>query len=552
MVCPKEIQSLYLQELDRRRPEDNFMQLIRRRGDLPSSSEFDLVDNKHAGEILEAWYQFHKRAYHEDYQDFYSKILYCQNIEKFSPDSDTFLELIADRGFLFLEFNESCSNSEYPLLSELVRANKTTAAQYSEEKCKHVLEQAFMPTKAHRRRYYQWRDNADELQEARTQRKSYIEQFTTPLEPFTVPIETVDGPLSKIDAQLDTLFQSYVEACSKYAYVIWYAKKSERERLHWQSAIRCVQLYLAAHPSPLPGYAALVFFVLFTQNAEGLLNASLSSYQFKPRLKNQPAIKSPASMQARVRERIRCNILLFDQLLELFIMAQPPQFDDGSDYDKTEREHHLEQYRCEAKYIFYLYSRYDRYWHYDLSGFWNNNQHPNIGFTYPENYKDGVDFFGNLLRYHINYCIPSQVQWLLPTLSRNREEPPTSVLATLLLAEGARQIPARNRLINRLQQILKTEEGTSMLETYACDFLDEDAVKFHLEDWCKRYQLRVPKEEALVYEPGEQNVAVQTAGRYILEYFLRDKLIQRARCVLLRAAKNHFESFCFHEFFCEP
>lgn len=556
-VCPKEIRTIYMREKGRLRSKDNFVQLVRRRDALPDASEFEIVKTDQTKEIMNAWYHFHENAHHRGYKEFYSKILYCQRVKKHRLSPNIFLELIADRSFLFLEFNESGSSPEYPLLSQIIHAYDGMASQYSKEKLDQVLNQAFIPTKNHLRRFNQWQENLEELQMARQQRKRQIKWFcrlsrqSTPFSPFAVQIVESDAAPKEIDVQLDILFQDYVKACTDYAYVQWYASKANCEKGYWKLAIQCVRRHLECHPSKFPGYPALVFFHLFTQNAEKLLDASIPVYQFKSCLKGQPVVTNPNTHQARTKERIRCNILLYDQLLELFVAQKFPISIDMPIIERRKREKLREQWRNEAKFIFYRYSRYDRYWHFDLHDFWNTSYEPQISFSYSENYKDGVDFFGNMLRFHINYCIPNQIRWLLPTLSLDRSERSESVLATLLLAEGTLQIPARDRLINRIQKILKSKEGSAMMKTYTRDFLDEDAVKFHLEKWCKQYQLRVPRQEALVYEPGSQHAAIQGAGQQVLEYFLRDQLVQKARHMLIEAAKDLFEGLCFDEFSCD-
>lgn len=557
VTCPNAIRAIYMREKERHLSENNFTQPIRRRNSPPDTSGFDTIDANQAEEPLRAWYRFHEDAHHKMYQDFYSKIIYCQSVMEHQLSPDTFLELIADRSFLFLEFNENSSNSEYPLLSQLVNAYESTASQYPKEKLDQVLNQAFVPTKNHLSSYYQWKENLEELQAAKQQRKEQIDWFDSLssrsdlFSPFKVKILESDEAPAEIDSNLDQLFRGYVKACEEYAYVTWHAPRENRDKRYWKQAILCTRKYLESHPSKLPGYSALVFFHLFTQNAEKLLDASLSVYCFKKNLKSSPATTNPNAHQARTHERIRCNILLFDQLLELFLAKDLPISSNMAQSKRKAREKERAQWRSNAKFLFYRYSRYDRYWHFDLHNFWEAGSKPQIDFSYPENYKDGVDFFGNMLRYHINYCIPAQIQWLLPTLSLNRYERPETVLATLLLAEGTLQIPARKRLINRIQNILKSKAGADMIDVYARDFLDEGTVKAHLENWCKVYQLRVPKQEALTYEPGTQYAAIQGAGRQILEYFLRDRMIQRSRQMLTGAAKDLFKDLTYNEFSCD-
>lgn len=227
--------------------------------------------------------------------------------------------------------------------------------------------------------------------------------------------------------------------------------------------------------------------------------------------------------------------MLFDHLLEFFM---PDNF-----AAKEQRE----RYRADAKYIFYLYSRYDRYWHYSLPERRGADGFPLISFVLPENDKDGVDHFGNLLRHHIHYCLPSHAQWLLPVLSHNKLEPPLAVLTTLLLAEGVQQIPARSRMTNRVQALLNSAEGKTILEKYERDFLDISRTKEHLEQWCKLLP-DVPWEAEFVYEPGAHDRDMRSCQKYILEYSLKERMIQLARERLNTIAAQFFDSLCLGEY----
>lgn len=237
-----------------------------------------------------------------------------------------------------------------------------------------------------------------------------------------------------------------MNALSKKAYEHFVIYDDGTKHKPWESAIYHVFRHLPSQRSSNPIYCSLAFFHLFTKKAKQLTAGTLKRYSFGAIEKRKTALEDPMYNQPRIDRRIRCNIMLFDYLLEFFM---PENL--NADAQET--------YRADAKYVFYCYSQYDRYWHYSISDRRDTNGFLQISFALSENYKDGVDYFGNLLRYHIHFCLPSHAQWLLPVLSHDKVEPPLAVLTTMLLAEGVQQIPARSRMTNRVQALLNSNEG---------------------------------------------------------------------------------------------
>lgn len=548
MDCPDKIRTLYSGKLGA-----GFLPLKPRRGEISEIRQqakleelLSPLDTVKAAELLASWYHFHERANHQEYRDFYSKIIYCRQLKRDSIDGDTFLELIADRSILFSEYNQAYTPKGYPSLHTLVEsyATQVESRSYPQDILDQVLNQAFVPSCAHYNDYKSWQRNLKQLIDARTQREQQITRLNFHFNSFKIAITPLKDStnLTPLERYLSDLFSSYLKAC-EVVYAKWYGE-IDWKKSPWKAAIHSVYAYLSANDSSSqPGFSAIVFFHLFTQKAQKLSNNSLSKYEFKPIKKRVGALNDPDLAQAKIRMRIQCNIQLYDQLLELFLKFEHPQWD-------IEQQ---QQYRQDAKFVFYKYSRFDRYWHYDLRNFWTKYQEdqlryePNIGFNYSENYLDGVDFFGNLLRYNINYCMPNNLQWMLSLPDKNYREPLPSVLATFLLAEGLCKVPAKERLISQVQRVVDSPAGEEMLRKYESVYMDNYKKSVVLEDCRQRHNLHVPRQESTLYE-SKQDTAVQRGVKNVLEYYLRAKLIDAAQETLGEIARYHFNNLCLGEF----
>ena len=117
------------------------------------------------------------------------------------------------------------------------------------------------------------------------------------------------------------------------------------------------------------------------------------------------------------------------------------------------------------------------------------------------------------------------------------------MLTTLLLAEGAQNIPARSRMTDRVQALLDSKEGGEMLHEYERDMLDFARTKEHLDEWCRQLP-RIPSAAASAYEPSSHRGDIQACRKYILEYSLKDRVIQLARKNLDEIAAQLFGQLC--------
>lgn len=214
MKCAENVANIYMAEIEKRRPEDNFLSLTPRKGrTVEKSVDLSPIKGAETQEVLKAWNTFHENAEHKTYADFYSKIFYCQNFADLSAGPDTFLKLIADREFLFFEYSESYTPPDFPPLSHLVKSPNAETHNYPEEKRNMVLEQAFVPTKEHHRDYRIWKQNFQNLEEARLQRIHHLELFPEIPNPFSIKIHTfAETDITDLEMHLSILLCSYLQA----------------------------------------------------------------------------------------------------------------------------------------------------------------------------------------------------------------------------------------------------------------------------------------------------------------------------------------------------
>ena len=534
MSIPDELFQLIFSEMGRNASSAGFFSLQRRRSvgaSIPSTTPaFTQLPKEQQKSLQEAWYTFHENAHHKTYEDFFSKIEYCRGLTAESIDGQTFLHLIADRSFLFLEFCESGNDPSYPLLSKLVENCEANSRGYSKEAVAQVLEKALIPTSAHKRYYRILDENLHELLDAKRMRERQL-QIPLQTDDFSISISPQEPlSLSERDEVLSKLFYAYVRACEETAYVRFSNDVISNASRPWSTAVHTISCYLDEHPCDIPGYNALVFFALFTQNAEKLLSGRLKKFNFKKLPPRESVKADPNETHARISRRIDCNIELFDQLLEIFAP-----------------ENATEEYIADAKYAFLLFSRYNRYWHFDLSGFCRgdgSSSHYDLRFGRQRDYKDGVDHLGNLIRYHIKYCIPNQADQLLPVLISpdGRDWRPLATLTSFLLYESCQHVPTQQQLTHRIEAFLGSEAGKDTFEKYVHNRHDDYELEELLNKCCAENDFFIENESSVLYEPGTNAKAIQRAPRLILEYALRFRMIQEAERNLERVADVLFQS----------
>ena len=465
-VCPDALQKIYMEELRRQEEKANSPRLLIRKDNLNKRSQMKRIRPEMENRLLEDWYAVHSKLNHKGYREFYSKILFCLNERMVSAlDKDSFLELITDRRFLFLDYNESYGMPEYPPLSEIVHAPKSYLLVSGQDgvraedrarlrqNAQTVLCQGFVPTSGHKAAWEEWKENLCEIKNAYCLQEKLAEWYGNRAEELELQIDPAETVLVKIMAsanimpsvnmmeeRLCELFRKYVDACFKNAYAEDMEEILKEER--YRDLILFVYWYVKWEFPTDQVFQILVLFHLFSQQTARVTKGSLRKYCCKPLEPSERKSQKSTEVQSTTRTRIECNIKLFDYLMELLL------FNGDCNRSRNARKRELQVLEqadteeipilLQAKYRFFLFARYDQYCHYDLRNMYEYDAETNstklrIDFNCRENPKDGVDLFGNLLRYNIRYAMPNQVQWLQKGLTQLNLEP---VLATLLLDEA--------------------------------------------------------------------------------------------------------------------
>jgi len=530
MTASEKIRQLYEAKLKANRPDKVFYELRRRRSNEQAHDDaYTALPPQEQEPLQEAWYAFHDEAHHKIYEDFFSKIEYCCGLSAETTSVDTFLKLIADRTFLFLEYCESGNDPEYPLLSKLVENCVANSRGYSKEAVTQVLKKGLIPTSAHKRYYRILDENLHELLDAKQMRERQIETLPQIEDRLCISINAQKQiSFSKRDHILSDLFYLYICACEKYAYVRFQSRVTNGSR-PWKAVVHEMSCYLDKHPCAIPGYNAIFFFSLFTQNTEKLLSGKLKEFTFEKLPPRKTVNDDPETLPARTSQRVYCNIELFDQLLEIFAPG-----DANKDYFS------------DAKYVFLQFSRYDRYWHYDMTGFncgGADSPQYDLRFGRQKDYKDGVDYFGNLMRYHIKYCIPNQADQLLPVLISpgGSSWRPLAALTSFLLYESCQHIPTQQQLTHRIDKFLNTTDGEDTYNKYIQIRHNDSKLEEFLNSCCEKNGFLIGSESNVLYEPGTNAKAIQRAPRLVLEYALRFRLVQEATRNLEHVAEVLFQ-----------
>ena len=562
-ACPDALRRIYIDEMERQAKKNSHPRLLIRKDTRNKRSQMKRIRPEMENRLLQDWYAVHSKLNHKGYREFYSKILFCLNKKTVSElNADSFLELIADRRFLFLDYNESYGMAEYPPLSEIVHSSqsylstdpdkKESGAVYKaqlEEDAETVLRQVFVPTSGHKAAWEEWNVHLNELKNAYQLQQMLAQSYTRASETLSIRIEPIlQLPFEKDLEELCQLFRRYVEACYEYAYAED-LKDLLKEELY-RSNIQYVYRYLNEHHPKERVLHVLVFFHLFSQQTRRVAAGKLRSYTCSPLKPSAAKRQKPSAVQSTIRTRTECNVKLFDYLVELVLFKG----DENRSRQAREQEYaaldHFENTKkvpilSAAKYRFFLFAKYDQYCHYDLRNMYEYDAKIKgvklkIDFHCKENQKDGVNLFENLLRYNIRYTMPNQVQWLQKFLTQLNPEP---ILATLLLDE-AQIMPTRERLPDRIRLQIKSGREENMVDKYEEHFLNQEAIREDLKEWCEKFGLYFRHGDAIYErELGRNSLEAKAAaqcGQMVLDYELRAELIRRAEENLLERANVLF------------
>lgn len=524
MSLPERIKSLIIQEQKRSDQTDEYMRMIRRKGQhLVQEDPYTLASEPQAKQLLADWNAFHSAFSYPSFSAFYSKRNFCNIIrpEFFLKNENLslFLMLLADRKFLFLEFNEHANHPDYPPLSEIVRAPKYYCADtngsdkaYNDmiRNAAIVQDQGFIPTNGHVQGYEEMKENLEEIHSVLDQRKQHLKAFHTDFASLQVNVKTSAENFSGLDMTLSSLFKSYVTACATQGYKQDYSQLLGQEGTPWLGAIHALRTYLDAHPE-FPSEHALIFFNFFSQNTIKLLEGKIRTFTFHPPRRNN--FSAPKQAQITARQKIYCNIMLFDHLLKLL----PPKDGDVEG----------------AKYQFHRFTHYDKYPHFTLP----DKSNSEFSFDGVPDYKHGVDQVGSLIRYHIFYCIPNYVTWLTPALP-SQWSVNSATLATLLLQDAAK-MPTRDRLTDKIRLLLNdVNVGPSLLKEYLSVCNDQRAVIERLDHWCIQYGLEFTGEDTHEDMQFLSNRTKSLCSRFVLEHALKERALSEPRERLSKTATS--------------
>lgn len=514
--------------------------------DAPKGSMYDLLPNSLSQtELLKFWSDFHIRFAYPNFATFYSKRKFCiwtseqstEILQSLPSGEDSFISLLADRKFLFLEDNEHGNNPEYPPMSEIVRNPKRyleskqspkglSDDQAADAKMRRnaaiILKQGFMPTYAHRRAYAELKRNAEEIQTALRQRKEFIHRSSDFLkdgvpqfQPFNIPMLQADGEPTETEKLLSQLFYDFLYAAANKAYVKKYNELLDGAQKNSLAIIMCVNRYLNEY-TDISACHALVFWQLFTKETVKLAKGTLKEFKFRMAA-TRSGLRLTKETQAPTYRKIDCQIMLFDYLLKIL-----PPTDKG---DGVEIAY--------AKFQFHAFSRYNGYTHFRVKNVKNFNR---FDFDLIPDSKDSVDALGGMIRYHILRCISNDVRWLTPGLPNNWNIN-SSILATLLLQDSTR-FPKSNRLVNRINALLNDKaKRDKLIETYSQLEGKQSKLIDFLNQFCNDNNLvfdeDIPSSDMEISDDRMKLLC----SRLVLEYILKERSLLEVRQSLVSIAQ---------------
>lgn len=138
-MIPKNVELLIKKEIASHQKNQNFFHLRPRRDKEQDTFAFTPLqasampgqaapkenskNEETAKSLLLTWHDFHKAINYIDFQHFYSKLLFCTDIKPSKLNPTQFLELIADRSFLFLEQSDNYAPPGFLTLADYVNNN---------------------------------------------------------------------------------------------------------------------------------------------------------------------------------------------------------------------------------------------------------------------------------------------------------------------------------------------------------------------------------------------------------------------------------------------
>lgn len=456
-----------------------------------------------AEKLIQFWISFHNHFKynshdsHDSFQAFCEKSTFCSAHTVDDIEADDLLTLLADRTFLFMQYSQFHDNSAHPCLLFLYLPTRLSDESFEELKAQREaqIEQArktgFVPTDAHWQAYQELERNRNQLLQALHRRITNLKRYGVPegakpdahVEPFTLSIpapskqekkpsakaaesptgegessaqqtqptaEEAESPAQKTqptaensessaqetdtppkktptptERKLSILFRAYLSAMVKQAYRYRYKAyvNLPEDQADWTHEIHCISEYLQKN-RPNTNHA-LVFFHLFTSCAEKLAKHTLTTYTFALPTSSQKADYPSDQVNPNISRRNECQIMLYDHLLKLL----PPRYCGVDELSY-------------AKFEFYAFTQFQWYFHYDTPTPPEDPREYRPEFQLIPNRADGVDDLGNLLRFHISYCIPNKFEWLMKR-PNHKSCFQKDKIKTLLQKEAAALLPPK-------------------------------------------------------------------------------------------------------------
>ena len=123
MEMPETIQELVRGIREENANKAHGITLHRRRGKETrletAASPYDLLEKEEAENVLKCWNGFHDGIPYQTFQEFYSKDAFCLSTSLYELGEEKLLDLIADRSFLYLEYNQHMNNVDCPSLYDV-------------------------------------------------------------------------------------------------------------------------------------------------------------------------------------------------------------------------------------------------------------------------------------------------------------------------------------------------------------------------------------------------------------------------------------------------
>lgn len=513
------------------------------------SNRYQLLPKEEGDKILEYWNQFHElcKCKYDSFEMFYIKNIFCRSSHLDEISEETFLTLIADRTFLFMEYNQHSTNEKYPTL---FRVCKDYILVGCKDQARYIRDNGFAPTTAHRTSYERLLENRRKLEEAIERREEHIKRwkrnealnqkgFSVALDDMYQTNGTEDMKIKK----LSCLFYAYLKAMVDRGYRYEYKKyaSSEDNADQKSGASTCVehewireiglvhQKLVKLKVSGTVLNPAIVYFDLFANYTSKLAKHKLTTYKF--RMPSPSKRAEDRRVPLTISRKIECQIILYDYLLDLF-------------FPDDDRE------QAYAKYEFYAATHYQWYMHYQLPEKPEQSEVSNMkqksdqiealpNFHLLPDLEDGVDELGHIMRRNIELCLPNGYEWLAmkPLYARYQDNIHTK---TLLLEEACLRLPSQRMITKVRNYIKRIQESRNLLEEYAEREADPHEVIKLLDPICREKEFRFHSETALSeYTPISADRRIEYT-RLILEHELRAQLNEAAHKKLFRVAHRYF------------